>query len=156
MAIKPKSLTDRFALAYAYDDSFDHGREGYDAAYAQAVETLNFEPLRREGSDEPTLFHFRPLTMHENRKIIAYANGDVGKLTWLAFRLTLERIENGGPDLVFKRARDPEYPDLGGLVPLDVMDILDALPVAIEREPFELVTQLGALAYGRSTTLSGK
>jgi hypothetical protein len=145
MALPVRPLTEGFALAYAWDPAFESDRDGYLEEYRRCVETLDFSPLLRAG-EQPTLFHFRPLKASELRKLDL---GNVGQAAYLAFRLCLARIENGGSLEKIDRAVDPGHVELGKILSVRCTDVIDALPVALGRPVGDLITDLGVAVLGR-------
>jgi hypothetical protein len=72
---------------------------------------------------------------------------------WLVFRICLTRVEHAGPPLdKIEKTVDGEFPGFGKLVPVKVMDVVDALPELLGRPIGELVTDLGMLVTNRSKT----
>jgi hypothetical protein len=150
--ISTRPLSGSYALAYKHDPAFDVERDGYDAEYDRCLITLDFTPITLPGQ-QPTRFYFRPLTMHEFRKIIAGAHSTM--VAWVAFRLCLERVENGGADLdKLERLVDGERPNLGELVGMKQTDLIDSASNALSRPAGEIVANLGDQVIKRCTQLS--
>jgi hypothetical protein len=145
-------LSDSFALAWEHDPAFDRTSDTFAHDYEVACETLDWAKLCHSGK-QPTLFHFRPLSGMPTRRLI---DADIGHMerVALAFRMALTRVENGEglPDL--KRAVDSQHAELGPMANLELVDYLDALPVAVGAPFGHIVTSLGGMAINRSLNLA--
>lgn len=141
-----RPLTDSFRLAYAGDPALDHSLPDFDARYERCVQRLDFAELIKPG-EQPTWFWFAPLSISQVRKLLDVATGN--RHFWLAVRMSLRRLEGGG-DVVVERATDNEYPKLGELVTVALMDSLEALPQQLGRPAFELVNDFGAAILARA------
>ncbi len=152
-----RPLTDSMALAYANDPAFDRGddEEKYVEAFRAATERLDYSSLTKSG-EQPTLFHFRPLTDAEVRRIRGMGDLSDVQLAALVVRMCLERVENGGELGKIDRKKDPEYPRFGDLVTPKYMEILAHISVALGRPQGEITNQLGLHVFFRSLNLDPK
>jgi hypothetical protein len=147
-----RPLADTFKLVYAGDPALDHDRPDFDAAYARALETLDFAPLIRAG-EQPTWFVFSTPGMSAVRRVMDLTTSV--RHHWLAVRMALRRVENFG-EFIVEKAADPEYPKAGDLVTVACMDVLEAIPGALGRPAFELVNDFGACVLHRGMNIHPK
>lgn len=152
-----RPLTDSMALAYAYDPSFERGdnEEKYLEAFRSATERLDYSALVKSG-DQPTLFHMRPLTDAETRRIRGLGTLSDAELAALVVRMTLERVENGGDLAKVERKADPAFQGFGKLVTESYMNLLGQISVAMGRPQGEITNQLGIHVFMRSLNLDPK
>lgn len=142
-----RPLTSGFALAYAYDPAFDSEQAGYGEAYRRCLETLDFAPITKPGQS-PTLFHFRPLAMHEVREIYAMAPG---LAAWVAFRLSLTAVTDGGPELAkLEKTVDSRVAGLGKMLSLKQTEMIEMISAELGRIAGEIVTDLGGAVIART------
>ena len=154
-----RPLTDSMALAYSHDPAFDRDshadEDAYLGAFRSATERLDYSGIVKAG-EQPTLFHFRPLTDAETRRIRGLGDISDAQLAALVVRMTLDRVENGGELGKIERKVDNEYPGFGKLVIIPYMDVLGGISVQLGRPQGEITNQLGIHVFMRSLNLDPK
>ena len=153
-------LSKDMALAYAFDPAFeiDPDETKHLEKYHQCVERIDFAPMTIEGQ-EPTLFHFRPLTDSELTKIRqSPARHDEMLMCRIVVRMSLIAVTNGGPGgealEKVERKIDPDWPGFGKLVTTDYMNLLGSVSMSANRMKGEIATLLGSIVFTRSLNLS--
>jgi hypothetical protein len=151
-----RPLTDSFALAWKHDPALASDLPDFAEQYQRAIETLDFAPLTREGQ-RPTLFHLKALRGVALEALRASAKGELGPTEAItAFRASLVRLEHadGLPELTW--TTDHERRDLGRLVSVEWMAMLDAIGTEFGHPFNSIALQLGMAVLQRSITPSPK
>lgn len=165
-----RPLTDSMPLAYSHDPDFDRapfaaGPDGtaldeesaekaFMVAFLSCRERHDYAGVTKAGG-QPTIFHCRPLTDDEVRRMRGLAVSDA-QLAALVVRICLERVENGGALDKLERKVDPDYPGFGKLVTVKYMDLLGNVSIALGRMQGDITNELGNHVFSRSINLDPK
>jgi hypothetical protein len=131
------------------DDATEDERKAHDARWETARETGNYDALKVEGADAPTIFTVKPLTHAQMAVIFDMSrSAGVAEVNTLAFCCGLQSVVNLG-DVEIKRAH---HNKLGNIALTDFFEKA-GVPAGMA---LSITLELGEYLIKKSSGLSGK